>query len=201
MLTLGLDPSTTHIGAALIHPDGQPVACWSLPIRGRDWPHKLLHGAARTAISTTLMVADGHARQLAADVSCVWIEDTRTGGGRNSRQTTWAQGGITALLIDACMRRWPHTRGAVTLITPSEWRPIIGIPGNAAVTKTDVVQAAGRFLWDVPRLPNHVWDHDAADAALIATAATITTGGLRLTPEPCECDGAGMCWACVNEAA
>lgn len=178
MLTLGLDPSTTRIGAALILPDGVPVACWSMPITGRDWPHKLEHGAARSAISTVLMVADGHARAHRTDITCAWVEDTRVGGGRNSRQTTWAQGGVTALLVDGVHRRWPHVE--VTWITPSEWRPLVGIPGNARIHKQDLTILAERLGWAVPRLPSGTADHDAADAALICTAATVVTGGLVL---------------------
>jgi hypothetical protein len=167
-LVLGIDPSSRRVGLALVTHDGHPVQCWSHPIEGGTWPEKLCSRAASRAVSHMLTVAAQAAYAHRADVACVYVEDTRTGGGRNSRATTWAAGGVTALLVDGCFRHFPGL-DRVNTIRPDVWRREVDLADGGG--KVEAVRKARALGWLVPDLVPTRGDHDAAEAALIAQAA------------------------------
>lgn len=150
----GIDYDTHAVHLVLINEDGQ-AAYHPFPLEGPD------------AFTRTRSVRDAmwpRTRWADEGVIALGIEEP---AGRLTGRLFRVQGAILA-----CLPPWL----LVEKFMPSEWRKVVGMPGNAS--KGYVAEFAGSRLWPDAPLPVVPSPQDACDAYCLALAVSRLTEGV-----------------------
>jgi len=167
-VVLGIDPSTTRIGLALVEFEPPHRALWAETVSINEPDGGWLDQQIRRALGCA-EVAGGFGDDVTRwafdrDLTRIGIE--RAINHRNAGNS-YDAGGVYHLVLAECHRRWPWAVQVPRL--PAQWKKDTAGRGNAS--KAEVMEWA--MSYDAPGQVLHLLPQDSADALAIAVSAAM----------------------------